>query len=32
MKSTRTPSKQEMARMAQMMSDAYTDALDDTIA
>jgi len=29
MKSTRTPSKQEMA---QMTSDAYTDALDDTIA
>lgn len=32
MKSMRTPSKQEMARMAQMTSDAYTDALDDTIA
>jgi len=29
MKSTRTPSKQEMA---QMTSDAYTDTLDDTIA
>ena len=28
----RTPSKQEMARMAQMTSDAYTDALDDTVA
>ena len=32
MKSMRTPSKQEMARMAQMTSDAYTDALDDTVA
>lgn len=32
MKSMRAPSKQEMARMAQMTSDAYTDALDDTIA
>ena len=32
MKAMRTPSKQEMARMAQMTSDAYTDALDDTIA
>jgi len=32
MKAIRTPSKQEMARMAQMTSDAYTDALDDTIA
>jgi len=32
MKAIRTPSKQEMARMAQMTSDAYTDALDDTVA
>ena len=32
MKSMRTPSKQGMARMAQMTSDAYTDALDDTVA
>jgi len=32
MKPMRTPSKQEMARMAQMTSDAYTDALDDTVA
>lgn len=32
MKSMRTPSKQEMARMAQMTSDAYTDALDDAVA
>lgn len=32
MKSMRAPSKQEMARMAQMTSDAYTDALDDTVA
>ena len=32
MKSMRTPSKQEMARMAQMTSDAYTDELDDTVA
>ena len=32
MESMRTPSKQEMARMAQMTSDAYTDALDDTLA
>jgi len=32
MKSMRTPSTQEMARMAQMTSDAYTDALDDTVA
>ncbi len=32
MKAMRTPDSREIERLAQMTSDAYTDALDDTIA
>ena len=32
MKAMRTPDSREIERLAQMTSDAYTDALDDTVA